>query len=162
MLIGNLTRDPEIKTFENGGKVASFAVATNKEWVDRETQEKKKSTEFHNIVIRNVPMIEKFVEPYVKKGQKVYIEGENHTRSYDKDEKKVYIHEVVAFTVNILSSKGTQGNDTEEHASIPAVSGGEEEGGATATEEATTVAAKPVAKAAPKKEEEINIEDIPF
>lgn len=95
IIIGNLGRDPEIRSFQNGGRVASFSVATSENWKDRTTGEKKERTEWHRVSILNDKLVE-IVERYVKKGSKVYIEGQLETRKWtDKDGQEKYTTEVV-------------------------------------------------------------------
>ena len=81
ILIGNLGRDPEIKSFPNGGKIANFSIATSETWRDKQSGEKKEHTEWHNIVIKNEGLVG-VVERYVKKGSKLYIEGSLQTRKW--------------------------------------------------------------------------------
>jgi single-strand DNA-binding protein len=83
-ILGTVGKDPEVRTFPNGGKVANFSVATSEEWKDKATGEKKKRTEWHRISVLN-PGIVGVVENYVKKGSKVYIEGQLETREWEKD-----------------------------------------------------------------------------
>jgi single-strand DNA-binding protein len=80
-LIGNLGKDPEIRTFQNGGRVATLAVATSMSWKDKESGERKERTEWHRVVIFNDGLIG-VVEKYLKKGAKVYLEGHLETRKY--------------------------------------------------------------------------------
>jgi len=95
ILLGNLGRDPEIRTMQSGKKMASFSVATSKRWKDRNTQEQKENTSWHNIVVFNEGLVE-VIEKYVKKGSKIYLEGELSTRKYqDKDGNDRYTTEVV-------------------------------------------------------------------
>ena len=95
ILLGNLGRDPEIRSMQSGKKMASFSVATSKRWKDRNTQEQKESTSWHNIVVFNEGLVD-VIEKYVKKGSKVYVEGELSTRKYqDKDGNDRYTTEVV-------------------------------------------------------------------
>lgn len=95
ILIGNLGRDPEIKSFQNGGKIANISIATAEQWKDRQTGEKKERTEWHNVVINGDGLIG-VVERYLKKGSKVYIEGQLRTRKWqDRDGKDRYTTEVV-------------------------------------------------------------------
>src|SRR5689334_17911455 len=85
MLIGNLGRDPEIRRLNSGDPVASFSIATTESWKDRATGERKERTEWHNIVIFNDNLV-RVAEQYLKKGAKVYIEGQLQTREFtDKD-----------------------------------------------------------------------------
>ena len=95
ILLGNLGRDPEIRSMQSGKKMASFSIATSKRWKDRNTQEQKESTSWHNIVAFNEGLVE-VIEKYVKKGSKIYVEGELSTRKYqDKDGNERYTTEVV-------------------------------------------------------------------
>ncbi|MDX2027784.1 MAG: single-stranded DNA-binding protein [Alphaproteobacteria bacterium] len=95
ILVGNLGRDPEIRTFQNGGRVASFSIATSESWKDKSSGEKKERTEWHRISILNDNLVG-IVERYLKKGAKVYIEGQLETRKWtDKDGQEKYTTEVV-------------------------------------------------------------------
>ena len=95
ILLGNLGKDPDIRSMQSGKKMASFSVATSKRWKDRNTQEQKESTSWHNIVVFNEGLVD-VIEKYLKKGAKVYLEGELTTRKYqDKDGNDRYTTEVV-------------------------------------------------------------------
>lgn len=95
ILIGNLGADPEVKSFQNGGKIANLRIATSKRWKDRQTGEAKEATEWHSIVINGDGLVG-VVERYLKKGSKVYIEGELRTRKWqDRDGNDRYSTEVV-------------------------------------------------------------------
>ena len=95
ILLGNLGRDPEIRSMQSGKKMASFSIATSKRWKDRNTQEQKENTSWHNIVVFNEGLVD-VIEEYVKKGSKIYVEGELSTRKYqDKDGNDRYTTEVV-------------------------------------------------------------------
>ena len=95
MLIGNLGADPEIRTFNNGGKVANLRIATSEQWKDRQTGERKEKTEWHSVVIFNDNIV-KVVENYVKKGSTVYIEGALQTRKWtDQQGVEKYSTEIV-------------------------------------------------------------------
>jgi single-strand DNA-binding protein len=95
ILIGNLGKDPEIKSFQNGGKIANFSIATSEQWKDKMTGERKERTEWHNIVINGDGLVN-VVERYIKKGSKVYIEGSLRTRKWqDRDGNDRYTTEVV-------------------------------------------------------------------
>lgn len=85
IIVGNVGKDPEIRTFQSGDKVASFSIATSESWKDKASGEKKERTEWHRVSITNQGLI-KIVESYVSKGSKVYIEGQLETRKWtDKD-----------------------------------------------------------------------------
>lgn len=104
ILIGNLGKDPEIHTFEDGSKKASFSLAVSESYKNK-AGEKVESTEWFNIACFNG--LAGVVENYLKKGSKVYIEGKNKTRSYDdKDGNKKYYTEVICNNLNMLGSLG--------------------------------------------------------
>tara|TARA_B100000579_G_scaffold173487_1_gene141426 strand:- start:71 stop:541 length:471 start_codon:yes stop_codon:yes gene_type:complete len=95
ILLGNLGRDPEIRSMQSGSKMASFSIATSKRWKDKNTQEQKEKTSWHNIVVFGDGLVD-IVEKYVKKGSKIYAEGELQTRKWqDQDGKDRYTTEVV-------------------------------------------------------------------
>ena len=95
ILIGNLGADPEIKSFQNGGKIANIRIATSEQWKDRMTGERKERTEWHNVVINGEGLVG-VVERFLKKGSKVYIEGSLRTRKWqDRDGNDKYTTEVV-------------------------------------------------------------------
>lgn len=81
MVIGNLGADPEIRSFQNGGKVANFRIATSEAWKDKNTGEKQERTEWHSIAVFNEGLVG-VIERYVKKGSKVYVEGQLQTRKW--------------------------------------------------------------------------------
>lgn len=95
ILIGNLGRDPEIRSFQNGGRVANLSVATSENWKDRTTGERKERTEWHRVVVFNDALVG-VVERFLKKGSKIYIEGQLETRKYtDQSGAERYSTEVV-------------------------------------------------------------------
>ena len=95
ILLGNLGRDPEIRSMQSGSKMASFSIATSKRWKDKNTQEQKEKTSWHNIVVFGDGLVN-IVEQYVKKGSKIYVEGELQTRKWqDQDGNDRYTTEVV-------------------------------------------------------------------
>ena len=95
ILVGNLGKDPESRSFQNGGKVVNFTLATSETWNDRASGERKEKTEWHNVVIRNEKLGE-IAERYLKKGAKVYIEGSIQSRKYqDQSGQEKYITEVI-------------------------------------------------------------------
>jgi single-strand DNA-binding protein len=81
MLIGNLGQDPEIRSFPSGGRVASFTLATSDSWKDKTSGERKEKTEWHRISVLSEPLVT-LAERYLKKGSKVYIEGQLETRKW--------------------------------------------------------------------------------
>ena len=103
ILVGRLGRDPEVRYLPNGEAVANFGVATSEQWKDR-SGERQERTEWHNIVLQNG--LAKVAKEYVKKGDKLYIEGKIRTRSYeDNNGVKRYITEVYGFNMEMLSPK---------------------------------------------------------
>jgi len=95
ILVGNLGKDPEIRSFQNGGKVCNLSLATSENWRDKATGERKEKTEWHRVSIYNERLAD-VAEKYLKKGAKVYIEGQLETRKYtDKDGVEKYTTEVV-------------------------------------------------------------------
>ncbi len=81
ILIGNLGRDPEIRTFQNGGKVCNLAIATSENWKDKQSGERKERTEWHRVAIFNEGLV-RIAEQYLRKGSKVYLEGQLETRKW--------------------------------------------------------------------------------
>jgi single-strand DNA-binding protein len=95
ILVGNLGRDPEVRSFANGGKVCSFSIATSETWRDKTSGERKEKTEWHNISILNENLV-KIAEQYLRKGSKVYVEGQLETRKWqDQSGADRYTTEVV-------------------------------------------------------------------
>ena len=95
ILIGNLGKDPEIRSFQNGGRAAHISIATSESWKDKESGERKERTEWHRVAIMSEGLIT-IAEKYLKKGAKVYIEGRLETHKWtDKDGKERYSTEVV-------------------------------------------------------------------
>lgn len=138
MLIGNVTRDPEIKALESGAKLATLSIATNRVWKDKNTGEKKQEADFHNLVVWGA-LVDVF-EKYVKKGNPIHITGELKTRTYEKDGQKHYRTEI---NVRDMIMLGTRGD-----AAAPA-EGSQEDG-----------AAVPVPEV--KYDSDIKPEDLPF
>jgi single-strand DNA-binding protein len=91
-ILGNVGNDPEIKTFDNGNKVANFSIATTENWKNKDG-EKQSATEWHRISVFG--KLADIVEQYVKKGQQLYIEGKIKTRSWGDDNDKKYVTEIV-------------------------------------------------------------------
>jgi single-strand DNA-binding protein len=95
ILIGNLGRDPEVRSFQNGGKVVNLRIATSETWRDRNSGEKKERTEWHSVAIFN-EALGKIAEQYLKKGSTVYIEGQLETRKWqDQSGQDKYTTEIV-------------------------------------------------------------------
>ena len=143
MIIGNITRDPEVRTTPAGQTVANFSVATNLVWTDQSGQKQEK-VEFHNVVAWR--KLAEIIGQYLKKGGKVYIEGRLQTRNWDDKEtgKKMYRTEIVADNLIMLDRAGSRT-------------------AANAPSEQPTPKddfAQPSSPA--NNESEINVEDIPF
>jgi single-strand DNA-binding protein len=95
MLIGNLGKDPEIRSFQNGGRAANLTIATSESWKDKTTGERKERTEWHRVAIMSDGLVT-VAEKYLKKGAKVYVEGQLETRKWtDKEGQERYTTEVV-------------------------------------------------------------------
>ena len=94
-LVGNVGNEPEVKTFQNGNRVVNFSLATSERWKDKETGEPKTNTEWHKIAIFNTLFVE-LAEKYIKKGSKVYLEGQLQTRKWqDNNGIEKYTTEIV-------------------------------------------------------------------
>ncbi|MCE8518214.1 single-stranded DNA-binding protein [Ruegeria pomeroyi] len=95
ILVGNLGRDPEVRTFQNGGKVCNLRIATSETWKDRNTGERRERTEWHSVAIFNEGLV-RVAEQYLRKGSKVYLEGQLQTRKWqDQSGQDRYSTEVV-------------------------------------------------------------------
>lgn len=119
-LIGSLGKDPEIKSFSNGNRVANFSIATSESWKDKSTGEKKERTQWHRICIFNEHLIA-LAEKHLRKGMSVYIEGAIETREYESGGVKKYTTEIVLRPYNgeikILTwpkDKSESGGDVDE------------------------------------------------
>ena len=120
ILLGNLGRDPEIRSMQSGSKMATFSIATSKRWRDKNTQEQRDKTSWHNIVVFGDGLVD-IVEKYVKKGSKIYVEGELQTRKWqDQDGNDRYSTEVVlqGFNSNLtlLDSRNANNSIEEDQA----------------------------------------------
>ncbi len=95
ILVGNLGRDPEVRSFQNGGKVCNLRIATSENWKDRNTGERREKTEWHSVAIFQEGLV-RVAEQYLRKGSKVYIEGQLQTRKWqDQSGQDRYSTEVV-------------------------------------------------------------------
>lgn len=115
-LLGNLGKDPVIRTAQNGSKIASFSLATSDIWNDKQTGERRERTEWHSVVIFNEHLVT-IVEKYVRKGSKIYIEGKLQTRKWtDQQGIERLITEVILDRFNgeivLLSSNTGQTQNT--------------------------------------------------
>lgn len=132
-VIGNLGKDPEIRTFENGGRVANMSVATSEKWKDKQSGEQRERTEWHRVVVFNDGLVT-VCENYLNKGSKVYLEGQIETRKFtDQSGNDRYITEVVLrpykSALVMLDSRGGGGQGSqggESQASTPSGGGTEE------------------------------------
>ena len=94
ILVGNLGRDPEVRSFPNGDRVANVTIATTDKWKDKQTNEMKEATEWHRIVFNG--RLAEIVEQYLRKGAQIYVEGSLRTRKWtDKDGAEKYTTEIV-------------------------------------------------------------------
>ncbi len=133
ILVGNLGRDPESRSFQNGGKVVNLRVATSESWKDRATGERREKTEWHQVAIFNEPLANT-AERFLRKGSKVYLEGQLQTRKWtDNEGKERYSTEVVLQGFNAVlvlldrrEGEGGGGRDWDEGG---ASSGGGSSGG---------------------------------
>lgn len=150
IVMGNLTRDPELRTTPSGQSVASFSVATNRSWNDTSSGERKDSVEYHNIVAWG--KLGELVSTYMTKGKKVLVVGRLQTRSWDgEDGSKKQRTEIVASDINFIGGAGDA-----------------PDGGKVADSSGSS--AKPASKTSKKEdvaiedmgEGEINLDDIPF
>ena len=120
ILVGNLGRDPEIRAMSNGGKVANLSVATSERWTDKNSGEKKEKTEWHRVIIFDERLVG-VIEKYVKKGSKLYLEGQLQTRKWtDQNGVEKHSTEVVLQKYRgqlvLLDSKSAAGSYTDHQA----------------------------------------------
>jgi len=144
-IIGNLTRDPELKSIPSGVKVASFSVATNRVWYDQNRQ-KQEATDYHNIVAFGKQA--ETIAQYMKKGSSIYVEGRLQTRSWEQDGKKNYRTEIITEKFQFgPKAGGSSSSNTSSSFNSPAKSDEQE---------------PPAIDAVEYPDEDINPEDIPF
>lgn len=113
MLIGNLGRDPEVRSFQNGGKVCNLRIATSETWKDRNTGERRERTEWHSVAVFSEGLV-RVCEQFLRKGSKVYIEGQLQTRKWqDQSGQDRYSTEIVlqgfGSTLTMLDGRGGEG-----------------------------------------------------
>ena len=153
MIIGNLTRDPEIRTIPSGQTVASFSVATNLIWTDKQGQRQEK-VEFHNVVAWR--RLAEICGQYLRKGSKVYIEGRLQTRDWvGQDEVKRYRTEIIAENMIMLDRAGGAPASPSEPVPAP-----EEQ--PAVDNEPIIDSEQPTGEESNPSEEEIKVENIPF
>ncbi len=133
ILVGNLGRDPEVRTFGNGGKVVNLRLATSETWRDKSSGERKEKTEWHSVAIFNENLA-KIAEQYLKKGSKVYIEGQLETRKWqDQSGADRYSTEVVlrnyGGTLTLLDGRGEGGSMGDDRSISDDRSYGDDRGG---------------------------------
>ena len=104
ILVGNLGRDPETRYMPSGNAVTNVSVATSKSWKDRDSGEQKDRTEWHRVVFFN--RLAEIANEYLRKGSKVYVEGELRTREWEREGQKHYTTEVVANEMQMLDNRG--------------------------------------------------------
>ena len=108
ILIGNLGQDPETRYLPSGGAVTNVSLATTESWRDRENGEQRDRTEWHRIVFFR--RLAEIAGEYLKKGSKVYIEGQLRTRQWEREGQKHYTTEIVANEMQMLDSRGEGGS----------------------------------------------------
>lgn len=144
ILIGNLGKDPEARTFANGGSVTNATLATSESWKDREGQQQER-TEWHNIVFHN--RLGEIAAQYLRKGSKVYVEGSIRTRKWqDKEGRDRYTTEIHANEMQMLDSRG----------------GGEGGGGSWGGGSRSSGQSSQPSQPSRPQEQEEPIDDIPF
>lgn len=119
ILVGNLGRDPEVRMSQAGNKIVNFSLATSERWKDKNSGEQREKTEWHRVVIFDDRLAD-VAEKYLKKGSKVYLEGQIQTRDYEKDGTKHYVTEIVLQkfrgVLTMLDSRGDQSATRQEQA----------------------------------------------
>lgn len=123
ILVGNLGRDPETRYMPSGNAVTNVSVATSKSWKDRDSGEQKDRTEWHRVVFFN--RLAEIASEYLKRGSKVYIEGELRTREWEREGQKHYTTEVVANEMQMLDSRGDTPVNDRSNADIQSSSTGD-------------------------------------
>jgi len=144
IILGNLTRDPEMRSMPSGASVTSFSLATNRVWKDKDGN-KQESTDYHNIVVFGRQA--ETSAQYLKKGQSVLVEGRIQTRSWEAEGVKKYRTEIAADRVQFGPKAGGGASSS----AAPAAAGG-----------ASASAKKDTADSIEYPEEDINLDDIPF
>lgn len=170
MLIGNLTRDPELRYTPQGSAVCSFGVATNRSWMPSEGGERREETEFHRIVAWN--KLAELCSQLLTKGRKVYIEGRLQTRSWETPEgDKRQSTEIVAEDMVLLDSRKPEafvsGEENQDTSAVVVNQDIEPEVKAEVAEDKKEEAKEDIKKDSKKekddkKDDEINVDDIPF
>lgn len=162
-IIGNLTRDPEVRTTSTGIKVCSIGVATNRKWTDRQTGAPKEEVEFHNVVAWD--RLAGICEQYLHKGTKVFFEGRLRTNKWeDENGKNHYKTEIIAENMIMLSSRGeNSGSYSPPPPPAPAPTAPADNPPAAEPATPQAVPAKnPPADSAEEQKEEVKVNDLPF
>lgn len=116
IILGNVGKDPEVKTFVSGSSVCKLAIATSESWKDKQTGENKEQTEWHNVSLFN--KLAEIGGKYLTKGSQVYIEGKLRTRKWqDKNGNDRYTTEIIASDMQMIGSKSS-GNSTPKQKSV--------------------------------------------
>ncbi|KGJ03502.1 single-strand binding protein [Paracoccus halophilus] len=128
ILVGNLGQDPEVRSFQNGGKVANLRIATSETWKDRNSGERRERTEWHTVAIYSEPLV-RVAEQYLKKGSKVYVEGQLETRKWqDQNGNDRYSTEIALrpfrSELHMLDGRGAGGGGGDRDGGYGAPSGG--------------------------------------
>lgn len=155
-VIGNVTRDPEMRTTTNGAKVLTIGVASNEKWKDRNSGETNERTEFHNVVVWGDLAEE--VERSVRKGNRVYVSGRVQTRSFEtKEGSKRTTTEIIADSVHLLGITSAEASDTVAQSASRAPAA-EQAAPSTSSQEEAVVAAVPEVN----YNSDVKAEDLPF
>ena len=166
MLIGNLTRDPEVRYTPQGTAVATFGLATNRSWSTGDGGDRQEETQFHRIVAWS--KLAEIVGQLLFKGRKIFIEGRLQTRKWTTpDGQQREMTEIVAENMMILDTRSREGGQMggEEEYAMPGASADDSQGQAPVAEEAAPAPKKAAKKAEPKEEpvdETVSVDDIPF
>ena len=107
ILVGNLTRDPELRYIPSGAAVCNLRLATTRNWKNRESGERQEETEWHRVVLRE--RLAEIAGEYLKKGRSVYVEGRLKTRKWEKDGKEQYTTEIIATEMQMLGGREGMG-----------------------------------------------------
>ena len=127
ILVGNLGRDPETRYLPSGGAVTNVSVATSKAWRDRDSGEQKERTEWHRVVFFN--RLAEIASEYLKRGSKIYLEGELRTREWEREGQKHYTTEIVADEMQMLDGRGGMEGGNGQSMPGPGASQGSSQGG---------------------------------
>lgn len=155
-IIGNLTRDPEVKALPSGTKVCNFSIATSRSFKDKEGQ-KQEAVDYHNIVA--FAKLGELAGQYLKKGQQALVEGRMQTRSWEQNGEKKYRTEIIADNIQFGWKAGGQGAGNSQGAASSAATGGQGPKDATVEDKGGPAAPS---DAIEYPSEEINPDDIPF